>query len=247
MSRRWLDEEAAAGLGRLDPEAIARVREEAWPSADSADELHDALLGLAFRHRRRRSPRSEPWRALLAALADAGRVTRSACSAPASAETTTAGERALWIAAERLPQFAGRVPAARHSPPIAAPAEFAARTWSRRRSAGRDRARPARRAGAGHRRCARRVDGAAACATSKRRSRSSRRKASPCAARSRPARARPNGASGRCSRASIAIRSSGCAQEIEPVSSQDFMRFLCRWQHVDSERAAAKVPTRWRR
>ena len=48
MSRRWLDEETAAGLGRLDPEAIDRVRAEAWPVATNADELHDALLGLAF-------------------------------------------------------------------------------------------------------------------------------------------------------------------------------------------------------
>ena len=31
MSRRWLAPEDAADLGRLDPEAIARVREEAWP------------------------------------------------------------------------------------------------------------------------------------------------------------------------------------------------------------------------
>ena len=36
-------------------------------------------------------------------------------------------------------------------------------------------------------------------------------------------------------------------QEIEPVSSQDFMRFLCRWQHVDSRASGARVPTRWRR
>jgi ATP-dependent Lhr-like helicase len=48
MSRRWLDEETAAGIGRLDPEAIARVRAEAWPAAANADELHDALLGLSF-------------------------------------------------------------------------------------------------------------------------------------------------------------------------------------------------------
>ena len=36
MSRRWLDEETAAGLGRLDPEAIERVRAEAWPSRRQA-------------------------------------------------------------------------------------------------------------------------------------------------------------------------------------------------------------------
>ena len=33
MSRRWIDPESAADIGKLDPEAIARVREEAWPDA----------------------------------------------------------------------------------------------------------------------------------------------------------------------------------------------------------------------
>ena len=39
---------AASDLGRLDPEAIARVRVEAWPDAANADELHDALVWLGF-------------------------------------------------------------------------------------------------------------------------------------------------------------------------------------------------------
>ena len=48
IARRWLDPDSAADIGRLDPEAIARVREEAWPSAEDADELHDALLWLGY-------------------------------------------------------------------------------------------------------------------------------------------------------------------------------------------------------
>src|SRR5262249_4605355 len=48
MSRRWLSPETASDLGRLDPEAIARVRGEAWPDATNADELHDALVWLGF-------------------------------------------------------------------------------------------------------------------------------------------------------------------------------------------------------
>ena len=47
-ARRWLDPASAADLGRLDPEAIERVREEAWPDTDSADALHDALVILGF-------------------------------------------------------------------------------------------------------------------------------------------------------------------------------------------------------
>ncbi len=48
MARRWLSPEAASELGRLDPEAIALVRAEAWPDPVNADELHDALMWLGF-------------------------------------------------------------------------------------------------------------------------------------------------------------------------------------------------------
>ncbi|HWW78659.1 MAG TPA: DEAD/DEAH box helicase, partial [Steroidobacteraceae bacterium] len=48
MTRRWLDPESAADIGKLDPEAIQRVRDEAWPDATNADELHDALSWLTF-------------------------------------------------------------------------------------------------------------------------------------------------------------------------------------------------------
>jgi Lhr-like helicase len=47
-SRRWLDPTSADDLGKLDPAAIARVREEAWPDARDADELHDALMQAGF-------------------------------------------------------------------------------------------------------------------------------------------------------------------------------------------------------
>src|SRR5262249_31207658 len=49
MSRRWLSPEDAADIGRLDPDAIARVRDEAWPDAANADELHDARVGPGLR------------------------------------------------------------------------------------------------------------------------------------------------------------------------------------------------------
>ena len=48
MTRRWLDPESAADIGKLDPEAIQRVRDEAWPDATNADELHDAMSWLTF-------------------------------------------------------------------------------------------------------------------------------------------------------------------------------------------------------
>ena len=44
--RRVLPESVLSEVGRLDPAAIAEVREEAWPDVRDADELHDALLTL---------------------------------------------------------------------------------------------------------------------------------------------------------------------------------------------------------
>jgi ATP-dependent Lhr-like helicase len=43
-TRRSLTVESVSDLGRLDPAAIARVREEAQPLVRTADELHDVLL-----------------------------------------------------------------------------------------------------------------------------------------------------------------------------------------------------------
>jgi ATP-dependent helicase Lhr and Lhr-like helicase len=48
MNRRWLDPQTAGDLGALDQAAIDRVREEAWPQPENADELHDALLQLGL-------------------------------------------------------------------------------------------------------------------------------------------------------------------------------------------------------
>ncbi|MFO1056381.1 MAG: DEAD/DEAH box helicase [Dongiaceae bacterium] len=75
MGRRWLDAESAADLGRLDPEAIARVRAEAWPEAATPDELHDALCWLGFLTEAEAAA-GPGWTEILAALAQDGRATR---------------------------------------------------------------------------------------------------------------------------------------------------------------------------
>src|SRR5438445_57613 len=41
--RRMLPESVQEEVGELDPEAIAQVRQEAWPDVRAADELHDVL------------------------------------------------------------------------------------------------------------------------------------------------------------------------------------------------------------
>ncbi|MEO7921742.1 MAG: helicase-related protein, partial [Thermoanaerobaculia bacterium] len=48
FSRRVLDVRTSDELGNLDPEAIARVREEAWPQPANAEEVHEALLWMGF-------------------------------------------------------------------------------------------------------------------------------------------------------------------------------------------------------
>jgi ATP-dependent helicase Lhr and Lhr-like helicase len=48
FQRRWLDPQTASDLGKLDQAAIDRVRDEAWPEPRDADELHDALVELGF-------------------------------------------------------------------------------------------------------------------------------------------------------------------------------------------------------
>ncbi len=113
-TRRWSDPQAAGDLGRLDPEAIARVRDEAWPQVGSADELHDALMllgGLTARE-------GASWQSWFAALVQAGRATRLSLSG---------GER--WVAAERLPQWRALHPAATAAPALTLPPELE-RTWT---------------------------------------------------------------------------------------------------------------------
>jgi ATP-dependent Lhr-like helicase len=119
MSRRWLAPEAASDIGRLDPEAIARVREEAWPSPANADELHDALVWLGFLSAEEGQAQPD-WSNWFAQLAREKRGAR--LSAP---------QTAVWVTAERLPQFQALWPGATADPAIAAPAAYADRVWSR--------------------------------------------------------------------------------------------------------------------
>ncbi len=156
MGRRWLAPQDAAELGRLDGEAILRVRGEAWPDAANPDELHDALVWLGFL-----SPdevKAGPgWREWLEQLARDKRAASLQLVVPAKAGTHSSAARApatvdpgrslssgrpeagppgrddelrLWVAAERLPQFLALWPKASLDPAIAAPAGYAEKNWS---------------------------------------------------------------------------------------------------------------------
>ncbi len=99
MSRRWIDAASAADLGRLDSEAIARVRDEAWPDAATPDELHDALLWLSFLTDEERL--GDPnWPELMEELAAQGRVVGIRGGAG----------KLLWVATERRALFEPTVP-----------------------------------------------------------------------------------------------------------------------------------------
>jgi ATP-dependent Lhr-like helicase len=115
--RRWLDPETAKDLGALDADAIVRVRAEAWPDAETPDELHDALLTLGFLTMDEGD--LSGWSRLFDALAKARRATVA----------TIPNGPSLWIAAERLPQLQALHPKLRLDPEIAAPPRFA-RDWA---------------------------------------------------------------------------------------------------------------------
>jgi ATP-dependent Lhr-like helicase len=90
--RRATEVRSADDLGALDAAAIERVREEAWPEASTADELHDALLLAGFI---RAEEAQAPWRALFDELLAAGR-------------SVDAG--GLWVSVERFDELNAVVP-----------------------------------------------------------------------------------------------------------------------------------------
>jgi ATP-dependent Lhr-like helicase len=141
-SRRWLDPQAAKEFGQLNPDAIRSVREEAWPDAGNADELHDALmtLGIVTQTEGERSH----WTSLFEQLVAAKRATTLTLAptergplleihppAPFACPMHHHGDGASWIAAECLPMILAIYPNASVAPNITAPAQYAQRSWER--------------------------------------------------------------------------------------------------------------------
>jgi ATP-dependent Lhr-like helicase len=105
--RRTLTIDGLRDLGRLDPEAIAQVKTDAWPLVRDADELHDVLLSQGG------LPEEEgtPWVKFFDELRSSGRATR--------VETGTGP--ALWVATERWPSVQAIWPGGRALPQVAVP------------------------------------------------------------------------------------------------------------------------------
>jgi ATP-dependent Lhr-like helicase len=222
IGRRWAEDATSGDLGRLDAAAIERVRNEAWPDATTGDELHDALLGLGFLTDEEVAANA-CWLALLMSLTDSNRVTRLTFREGSARD-------ALWVAAERLPQFAALHPRAARTPSIEAPAEFAAREWSREDALIEIVRSRLQGLGPTTVESLARTIGIA-----------ERDVASSLARLAQEGVAMSGAYTGNepvewCDRTLLArihrYTVSRLRQEIEPVSTQDFMRFLFRWQHV---------------
>jgi ATP-dependent Lhr-like helicase len=122
--RRILPESVLQEVGRLDPAAIAQVREEAWPDLRDADELHDVLLtfvALPEDVNRIRSafgwgtlPDENRWQAYFQQLQAENRVY--------VAEVGDSGlARRYWVAAERSKSFVAMFPETRFENQPASP------------------------------------------------------------------------------------------------------------------------------
>ncbi len=120
-SRQWLDPAEAKELAKLSPEAIQLVKKEAWPQANNADELHDALVLLGYMSPEEYGPaiESHAWDTYFNQLVLAKR----ACV------LKTAQEIELWVAAERLPELLEVFQGATLNPEITLPEHFEQKTW----------------------------------------------------------------------------------------------------------------------
>jgi ATP-dependent Lhr-like helicase len=216
MSRRWGDYDTTDDFGKLDAEAIAAVREEAWPEARNADELHEALMALGF-VTHEELQRNAGWAALFDQLVAERRATRL--------------RNGLHVAAERLPEFSAALAEATLEPPIAAPAEFAAIEWTpetalveivRGRLGGLGPVRPADLAASMN---AGQADVDLALVALETEGYALRGRFTPAATDTEW-----------CERHLLArihrYTVKRLRREIEPVAPRDFMRFLFEWQHV---------------
>jgi ATP-dependent Lhr-like helicase len=106
-ARRTIRPEDVSDLGRLDPEAIAQVRADAWPVVRDAEELHDTLLTIGALSQAEGSS----WAAFFRDLVAQGRAT--VCK--------TSSGPPLWIAAEGWPAARAALGGARAEPAVALP------------------------------------------------------------------------------------------------------------------------------
>ncbi|RCL23572.1 ATP-dependent DNA helicase [Pseudomonas sp. AFG_SD02_1510_Pfu_092] len=104
LNRRWNEVRSGDDLGALDADAIAAVAAEAWPQPGNADEMHEALMSLGAVSQDEVQGNAS-WGLLLQALAEAGRALRLV-------------DENLWLARERLSLLQALYPGARLDPAL---------------------------------------------------------------------------------------------------------------------------------
>jgi ATP-dependent Lhr-like helicase len=117
ITRRGLDVKTAEEFGKLDQAAIDRVREQAWPDPENADELHDALLVMGAIPIADCGLRNADWRGEFDRLVTAARA--------------TVMDGRLWVATERVPMLAAAFPLATFAPAVTPPERDRAKVWTR--------------------------------------------------------------------------------------------------------------------
>jgi ATP-dependent Lhr-like helicase len=160
-TRRASEKNSSDGLGVLDAAAIDKVATDAWPKATGADELHDALMliGVMAPEEIQRSAGKEDAQQFISALIIDNRATRLLVQAehPKSCEVLKCGASAplsngsaasekrrstgvlqnagavktFYVAAERLPLLRIIYPEATAEPELVLPNSMQRKTWDR--------------------------------------------------------------------------------------------------------------------
>ena len=125
-TRRASERNGSDGLGILDTAAIEKVQREAWPNATNADELHDALMLLAV------MTRDEVLRTVHHEVNGAGaEQLQNQLVADKRAAQLRVGDKNFWISAERLPMLKTIYPGADVDPQLSAPESVQKQNWER--------------------------------------------------------------------------------------------------------------------
>jgi ATP-dependent helicase Lhr and Lhr-like helicase len=126
-TRRASERNGSDGLGVLDSAAIEKVKQEAWPTATNADELHDALmligvmtLGEIQRTSDGKGENAATAQRSLQGLIDSKRTTRCCV-----------GDKAFWVATERLSMLRAIYPGAVIESQLMLPGSEQSKTWER--------------------------------------------------------------------------------------------------------------------
>jgi len=160
-TRRASERNGSEGLGILDASAIQKMQSEAWPQATNADELHDALMLLSMMTHEEIEQTAQDQNAeqLMSTLIAERRVTRLFVSTetPNNREVLECGAaaplsngsensqkrrrtgalqdagatRTFWVAAERLPMLRLIYAGSDIDPQISAPESSKAQNWER--------------------------------------------------------------------------------------------------------------------